>query len=695
MVPRRFEDLFPLVACMTLLVFAPVCLAQAPSARTLAPILVEDDPQVLTPLPSASHLVLESVPGSVSSMPSQQYRTGAVISLSDALSRIPGMYAQSSSGQVSAKISIRGSGLAAASGLRGIRLLRDGLPLGRADDLGDSIYLDPMGASQIEIYRGASSLQFGAATLGGAINLISPTGYSNPGLELRVEGGPDQYRQTQVRAGAVRDPDLDTFASFTRYRSDGFRQHAKRESNRFYGNIGWRFNPLSAGRLHLTLETYHIQMPGPLSLEQLQKDPRPANPTNLSARTQIHTSPRWHLAYQHEWHTGQADKLSLGFFHTGTKFDSSSTVFIRYDAVDYGMALRHEINREWKGRAYQLVWGASYSGGQSNNRVNTPAYLPGPATQLGAVDARRSTLEVFAENHLPLHPALTLVAGAQASWAKRQTHNSMSALMGALGYPNGNASAHYLGIHPKLGVIWAVSRNAQLFANLSRNTEAPHSLIFYTPSGKLKAQRAHTVEIGTRGGGAEFAWEAALYQSTLRNELLETLVANSPTLPPLAHNANATRHRGLELGLHGQWRLGPLPGNIAWNVAYTWSHLRFRHDAHNGNNALPSVPPHLARLDVSYRHPSGFYAGPTVELASGWKVDQANTLTAPGYGTLNVTLGYQPPHGRYRVFIDARNLANKYYAATTNYLVDARLQSKDVFHPGQTRAVFVGAQINW
>lgn len=489
MVPRRFEDLPP-VACMTLLLFAPVCLAQAPSAHTLAPILAEDDQQALTPLPSASHLVLESVPGSVSSMPSQQYRTGAVISLSDALSRIPGVYAQSSSGQISAKISIRGSGLATSSGLRGIRLLRDGLPLGRADDLGDSIYLDPMGASQIEIYRGASSLQFGAATLGGAINLISPTGYSNPGIELRVEGGPDQYRQTQLRTGAVRDPDLDTFASFTRYRSNGFRQHAQRESNRFYGNIGWRVNPLSAGRLHLTLESYQIQMPGPLSLEQLQKDPRAANPTNLSARTQIHTSPRWHLAYQHEWHTGLADKLSLGLFHTGTKFDSSSTVSIRYDAVDYGMALRHEINREWKDHAYQLVWGASYSGGQSNNRVNTPAYLPGPATQLGAVDARRSTLEVFAENHLQLHPALTLVAGAQASWAKRQTHNSMSALMGALGYPNGNASADYLGVHPKLGVIWAVSRNAQLFANLSRNTEAPHSLVFI-PQAASSRPSAH------------------------------------------------------------------------------------------------------------------------------------------------------------------------------------------------------------
>ena len=107
------------------------------------------------------------------------------------------------------------------------------------------------------------------------------------------------------------------------------------------------------------------------------------------------------------------------------------------------------------------------------------------------------------------------------------------------------------------------------------------------------------------------------------------------------------------------------------------------------------MPEHLARLDLVYRHPNGMYAGPNFELASGWYVDQANTLKAPGYGIVNFTLGYAPSKGNFRVFLDARNLANKFYAAQSDYMVDARVQPNNVFYPGQTRVVFIGVEANW
>lgn len=674
---------------------APSCMADAPPITELDPIGVQGtglDPAAAV---RASQLELKSVPGGASLVTSSQYREAAVIGVRDALSRTPGVYVQNPSGQVSAKVSIRGSGISASSGLRGIRLLRDGLPLGRSDDLGDSIYADPFGASHIEIYRGASSLRYGAATLGGAINLISPTGYSNPGIELRAEGGSDHYRQSQLRAGGVFDNGLDTFVSATGFRADGFREHSRQKTDRFYGNIGYRFSPTSKGRLHLTFEEYKIEMPGALTLDQLQDDPRAANPTNIHTQSRIHTSPRWHLAYQHDWQLGVADKLSLGMFHTGTRFDSSTLLRVRYKATDYGIALRHELDRHLGDKAYELVWGANYSGGSSHNRTYTPDHWPGASAQLESIDGTRSTFELFAESTLKVRSDLAVVAGVQAIWAKRHTDNKALTPLGSLSYPGGRASADYSGFNPKLGVVWDVSANSQVFANISRSFEAPNSVAFHTPTGSLKAQRAATIEVGARGGDSGFGWDLALYNSWIRNELLESLVAGNPALPPLAHNADSTRHLGMELGLHGQAQLGPVPGYLAWNLAYTWNRFQFQNDDLYGNNMLPSIPEHLARLDLIYRHPSGYYGGPNFEFASGWYVDQANTLKAPGYGIINFTIGYEAPGGRYRVFIDARNLADKYYATSTNYIVDARVQPSDVFYPGQTRAVFAGLQLNW
>src|SRR3546814_5284827 len=67
--------------------------------------------------------------------------------------------------------------------------LRDGLPLGRTDDVGDSIYTDPLAADYIEVLRGANAMQYGVATLGGAVNLVSSTGYTRPGFKVRLDGG--------------------------------------------------------------------------------------------------------------------------------------------------------------------------------------------------------------------------------------------------------------------------------------------------------------------------------------------------------------------------------------------------------------------------------------------------------------------------------------------------------------------------
>src|SRR5690554_1545915 len=93
----------------------------------------------------------DATPGNVSVIPAETYRDGAVLGLSDALSKTPGVYTQNPSGQISARVSIRGSGITSPSGTRGVRLLRDGLPLGRTDDLGDSIYTDPLTADYIEV----------------------------------------------------------------------------------------------------------------------------------------------------------------------------------------------------------------------------------------------------------------------------------------------------------------------------------------------------------------------------------------------------------------------------------------------------------------------------------------------------------------------------------------------------------------
>ncbi|KAA0890758.1 TonB-dependent receptor domain-containing protein [Pusillimonas sp. ANT_WB101] len=642
---------------------------------------------------------LRSVPGNVSVIDGEDYSERTVTSLSDALWGVPGVRAPSGSGQESARVSIRGSGLS-SGGVRGLRLLRDGLPLGRLDDLGDSIYADPAGADYMEVFRGANAMGLGVATLGGAINLVSPTGYSRPGVTLRVDGGTHGYAKGAATIGEVFDNGLDFYASASTFHSNGAREHSAQTLSRFYGNVGYRFSPTSRGRLHMTREFYKVEMPGPLTRSQLQNDPSQANADYVVADSRIRTHPRWHTAYVHELDLGGDDHLSLGAFHTGTKFVSPGTGYVsHYDATDYGVSWRHEINRRPGGRDNQFVWGGNLGRGRSHDAATWPDYLaplPFPlSANLATLDAKRANLELFAENTYWARPDLALIVGAQATRVWRRTDNHVAPLAAAY-FPDGSATARYSGLSPRLGIVWDVASDAQVFANVSRSYEPPNSLNFYTFEGLLKAQRATTAELGTRGGSDDLGWELAAYHSWVRDEILLAADAGNPYLPARAHNARATRHMGLELGIHGRWRPTGLPGYLDWRLAYTWSRFRFYDDAVYGNNAIPGVPPHMAQLTMLYRHPSGFYAGPGIETASGWYVDQANSVKAPGYGVVNFTMGYEAPDGKYRVALDGRNLTGKRYAAMTEYVLDARkMGDKRYFTPGQQRAVFLSLQMGF
>lgn len=91
----------------------------------------------LAPSAQTAENLLHKWPGNVGLITESDYDQRAVLGLSDALVSEPGVFARSTAGQQSVKLSIRGSGLASPLGLRGITLLRDGLPLNQADGVVD------------------------------------------------------------------------------------------------------------------------------------------------------------------------------------------------------------------------------------------------------------------------------------------------------------------------------------------------------------------------------------------------------------------------------------------------------------------------------------------------------------------------------------------------------------------------------
>ncbi|CAL4869452.1 Vitamin B12 transporter BtuB (plasmid) [Asticcacaulis sp. MM231] len=130
-----------------------------------------EDPKVV----QEARAALARTPGSVSVVANETYETRLAIGFPDLLRDVPGVLSNKRYGEES-RLSIRGSGIDQSYHQRGVLLAQDGVPFADADGFSDFQKVDALNARYIEVYKGGNALRFGGAQLGGAINLITPTG---------------------------------------------------------------------------------------------------------------------------------------------------------------------------------------------------------------------------------------------------------------------------------------------------------------------------------------------------------------------------------------------------------------------------------------------------------------------------------------------------------------------------------------
>src|SRR3546814_13005314 len=123
-----------------------------------------------------------------------------------------------------ARVSIRGSCLSRAYGTRGLAMYFDGIPLNTSDGLLDFFEIDPSAYSYVEVFKSANALRYGSNALGGAINLVTPTGEDAARLAGRIDVGSFGYVKGAECAGGVLGQ-LDHFVTASAHTIDGFRDH--------------------------------------------------------------------------------------------------------------------------------------------------------------------------------------------------------------------------------------------------------------------------------------------------------------------------------------------------------------------------------------------------------------------------------------------------------------------------------------
>src|SRR5690606_26592784 len=221
---------------------------------------------------------IEHTAGGVALVPESAWRDTKAATVKDMLDYTPGVFAQPKWGDA-ARLSIRGSGLSRYYHLRGISLYQDGIPLNDPDGSSNFHRIDPTAYHYTEVYKGANALQYGAATLGGAINFVTPTGHDADAFQGRLDAGSFGWRRVQLSSGFAGEK-LDGMISGSWQTQDGYREQSAGHSLRASANLAWRLSDRSETRFYLSGYQTHQDIPGSVSRDQALNNPRQAAKAN-------------------------------------------------------------------------------------------------------------------------------------------------------------------------------------------------------------------------------------------------------------------------------------------------------------------------------------------------------------------------------------------------------------------------------
>ncbi|MBM3563347.1 MAG: TonB-dependent receptor [Alphaproteobacteria bacterium] len=335
-------------------------------------------------------------------------------------------------------------------------------------------------------------------------------------------------------------------------------------------------------------------------------------------------------------------------------------------------------------------------------------------------------VEFYAEDRFHLTENLVAMAGLKYISDRR----AATALGGIPFEPmSGSSSKTYHGLMPKFGLMFQATPDVQVFSDVTLSRDVPDMIdltqTLFPPQppwlpnsegqfgfrlNNLKAQKAWTGEIGSRGKFDRFAWDITYYYANVWDELLKFNTNPASGVVSVTRNAPNTVHQGVELGGSVEVLrdlLGEGAGDVL-KIAQIWNMnlYAFAGDPTYGNNWLPAIPRHVLRTTVSYATADGLYVAPQVDwVPSGAYVDYANTLRAPGYALIGLQAGLKMANGL-EWYVDARNLGNVHYVSDVVSVANAVRPpftiatglydwvpgNPQAFYPGNGASVYAGVK---
>jgi len=585
-------------------------------------------------------------------------REGIGADLPDLLGKVPGIMVRDRYNDAQdLQVSSRGFGARASFGVRGVRLVQDGVPLTMPDGQGQTGPFELDSAAHVDVLRGPFAALFGNSS-GGVITLYTEDPPRRPTLEFSGGAGSFGTRQWGVGAGATVGEVGLSLRRFDRW-SDGWREHSASRRQQWGAKLV-RENP-EGSRLSLvvaTLDQPETQDPLGLTRAQFDEDPRQAGTGAIAFDTRKSVD---HRQAGVEWRQRLAggDELKLRAYGGERRMrqylafagggDTSSGGVIDLDRGFGG------VGAQWT-RASQLGGAPiAYTLGLEFDRMSERRR--GFVNESGVAGALRrnerdtvDSLGAYAVAQWDLTQRWQLAGGLRYSRVRFSIDDDFITATN----PDDSGARTDSATRAVVGVQYRPSEPTRLHAAIGGGFETPtFSELAYRADGQpgpnldLEAATNTHIEIGI---DTVLADRTILRASVFRIDTRGDIVADRNVAGRSTYrNAERTRRQGLELGVDS--RIGPFEALLAW----TWLDARFHRDtslagASLAGNRLPGVPRYTLDGELGWRHQA---TGFSTAIAARWNgrvpVDDINSESADSFMVFGWRAGIDREFGDWRL----------------------------------------------
>ncbi|MFD1771185.1 TonB-dependent receptor domain-containing protein [Sphingobacterium suaedae] len=671
-------------------------------------IQLEPDPVSLNEVRISAygiHKTTKETAGSIAILHTAQIQQGNGTSLQSALNSVPGVNMDQSTLSES-RISIRGNGTRAQWGIRNIKIYMNDIPVTEADGTSRIEALDVNDIGQVEIIKGPASSIYGAGT-GGVINFrMQRSPYAEQSMELSSLVG--SYGLTRLAATYRNGGDkINSYLSYGWQQFDGYRAHNNDMRRFIAGNFQFFPSKNRTVTLLVNRTTQHTQIPGALSREQMEADPRQASASNVEKQAG---------RYQNWTRIGAGQQYQFN-----DQLTNSSSIFTYFYDLDHPLAYAYIRNyyQSYGGRT-RFTYNPHFSvlptvftvGGEFNQANTKGSQYVNEKGKEGALngntDYKNTLYSIFYQSETNITARTTLALGVSLNGLTYDVHDYLLPERSGVKKFRTQAS-------PRVALSHHFSEWLSLHASVSSGFSPPTGSEIKNVDGSinptLQAEKGINYELNAKGNilKSRLSYDLALFKMDVKGELIAQSVQQGITV---YNNAGRTSHNGAELSL-SYVALQESDGNwvslLRPYAALTYSHFRYddykTRDSdgqvsaiYDGNN-LVGISPWVVNTGVNVETREGIFLNGSYFFRDRLPLDDANTAYNASYQVVNAKVGYKKTiaeHLGLSIYAGLDNITNERYSSLTALnAVAYGGGSPAYFQPALPRNGYGGLQIKY